>query len=309
MNIEFCLLIKEICKEKGIKCDILSAGWILSLNKNGVRRFISGYKFDNNMHALGQILDDKFGTYELLKNCNIPICEHNILYSGSNHNSYAIGCNTFSYVEDLFNRYNKDIVIKINNGTCGINVNRFRNLEVLREFYGNLNTKSSFSICPFYNILNEYRIIVLDGVVQTIYKKELPIVYGDGCSSIKKLLEEFNYEYFKNIDDKRLERVLDSGEEYIYSWKFNLSNGSRPSFLIDEVDNDNILEIVYKILNQLDLGFCSIDIIKTIENKYLVMEINSGIMMKNLIKESVKGYNISKAIYSRAIDKMFSDVK
>ncbi len=81
MNNEFCLLIKEICKENGIECDVLSTGWILSLNKNGVRRFISGYKFDSNGHALGQILDDKFGTYELLRSCGIPVCEHNILYS------------------------------------------------------------------------------------------------------------------------------------------------------------------------------------------------------------------------------------
>ena len=273
MNNEFCLLIKEICKENGIECDVLSTGWILSLNKNGVRRFISGYKFDSNGHALGQILDDKFGTYELLRSCGIPVCEHNILYSRNNHSTYANGCNTFSYVEELFNKYNEDIVIKINNGTCGINVNRFRDLEVLREFFENLNTKSS---------------------------------YGDGSSSIKQLLEEFNYEYFKNIDDKKLDRVLDFGDEYIYSWKFNLSNGSKPSFSIDEVDNDNILEIVYRILNQLDLGFCSIDIIKTIENEYLVMEINSGVMMKNLIKGNDLGYNYAKEIYEKAVLALFS---
>lgn len=306
MNNEFCLLIKEICKENGIECDVLSTGWILSLNKNGVRRFISGYKFDSNGHALGQILDDKFGTYELLRSCGIPVCEHNILYSRNNHSTYAIGCNTFSYVGELFNKYNEDIVIKINNGTCGINVNRFRDLEVLREFFENLNTKSSYSVCPFYNIVNEYRVIVLGGVVQTIYKKELPIVYGDGSSSIKQLLEEFNYEYFKNIDDKKLDRVLDFGDEYIYSWKFNLSNGSKPSFSIDEVDNDNILEVVYRILNQLDLGFCSIDIIKTIENEYLVMEINSGVMMKNLIKGNDLGYNYAKEIYEKAVLSLFS---
>ena len=166
----------------------------------------------------------------------------------------------------------------------------------------------------------------MGGVVQTIYKKELPIVYGDGSSSIKQLLEEFNYEYFKNIDDKKLDRVLDFGDEYIYSWKFNLSNGSKPSFSIDmvdndniknslkkdfksisfEVDNDNILEMIYRILNQLDLGFCSIDIIKTIENEYLVMEINSGVMMKNLIKGNDLGYNYAKEIYEKAVLALFS---
>lgn len=305
MNNEFCLLIKEICKENNIECDVLSTGWILSLNKNGVRRFISGYKFDNNMYALGQIFDDKFATYELLKSCQIPVCEHNILYSERNHNVYAIGCNTFSYVLNLFNKYNSDIVIKINNGTCGINVNRFRDLETLREFFENLNTKSSFSICPFYNIKNEYRVIILNNEVKLVYKKKLPEVIGNGHSTIKELLLQFNLEYFKNINDKSLNRILKKGERFSYGWKFNLSAGSLPSFDIDETDRKIILDIVSRIIENISIGFCSIDIIKTIESQYLVMEINSGVMMKNFMMNSDEDYNIAKTIYTKAILKMF----
>ncbi len=307
MNNEFCLLIKEICKENNIECDVLSTGWILSLNKNGVRRFISGYKFDNNMYALGQIFDDKFATYELLKSCKIPVCEHNILYSESNHNAYAIGCNTFSYVLNLFNKYNSDIVIKINNGTCGINVNRFRDLETLREFFESLNAKSSFSICPFYNIKNEYRVIILNNEVKLVYKKKLPEVIGNGHSTIKELLLQFNLEYFKNINDKSLNRILKKGERFSYGWKFNLSAGSLPSFDIDEMDKKIILDIVSRIIENISVGFCSIDIIKTIGSQYLVMEINSGVMMKNFMMNSDENYNIAKNIYTKAILKMFEE--
>ena len=37
----------------------------------------------------------------------------------------------------------------------------------------------SISICPFYEIEHEYRVIMLDGEKQLIYKKYLPIVYGE----------------------------------------------------------------------------------------------------------------------------------
>ena len=135
-----------------------------------------------------------------------------------------------------------------------------------------------------------------------MYKKELPIVYGDGKKSIKELLLEFNYEYFSKINDEKLEKILEQDEKYVYSWKFNLSQGSRASFDIKEEDKEEIKKIENKVF---DIGFCSIDIIKTIDNKYMVLEINSGIMMKNLMEEY--GTEIAKKIYEKAILSMFKE--
>ena len=67
MDNEFRKLIQLICSENNISCDVLSLGFLLVLEKNGVVKTISGYKFDNNSHSLGKIFDDKYATYELLK--------------------------------------------------------------------------------------------------------------------------------------------------------------------------------------------------------------------------------------------------
>lgn len=306
MNENFLDLIKEICDENNIKCTNINQSWFMILEKNNTRKFINGYKFDKNNHALGKILDDKFATYELLKSLMIPVCEHNILYSENNQNEYAEGFNNINYLNSLFNKYNNDIVIKINEGTCGINVNRINDNKTLKEFYKSLNDKTkSYSVCPFYNIKNEYRLIIVNNEVKVIYKKELPLVYGDGLSTIKELLKKFNYEYFKNINDKNLDKVLGINEKYMYNWKFNLSCGSRASFEINEKDKIRILEIVNNLLNKIELGFCSVDIIKTIDNEYIILEINSGVMMKNLIKENENGLSIAKSIYKEAILSMF----
>lgn len=190
-------------------------------------------------------------------------------------------------------------------GTCGMNGNRITNLNNLLSFYNSITSNSSYSICPFYNIENEYRVIVLNNRIELIYKKELPIVYGNNKNTIKELLDQFNFNYFKNVNDDELKRVLKLNEKYIYSWKFNLSNGSKPSLKIKDDEKKHILEIVNDILNKINVGFCSIDIIKTIDNKYMILEINSGVMMKNFIQEVTNGYDIAKIIYTKAILEMF----
>lgn len=297
-------LIKEICTEKRIKCKFISNGWITVLEKNNKVRTIAGYKFDLNKLAISKVFDDKFATYELLKLYNIPVVEHNLLYSKDNLCDYTSKKNTFNYLEKISKKYNNDVVIKINEGTCGREVYHFSSLSELKYFYNNLNKKSSYSICPFYNIENEYRVVILNNEIRLIYKKILPIVYGDGKSTIKELLEKYNYSYFKDYNGSNKDEILLKNEEYKHSWKFNLSNGAIASFEIDEEVLINIKSVVNKILNNLDIMFCSIDIIKT-NDKYYVLEINSGVMMKNLLIENKNIYNQVKTIYSDAVDLMF----
>ena len=54
-------------------------------------------------------------------------------------------------------------------------------------------------------------------------------------------------------------------------------------------------------------GFCSVDIIKTKDSNFYVMEINSGVMMQNFIKQNENGYMIAKLIYKEAIIEMFNN--
>lgn len=306
MTNTFHNIIKNICEELDIKFNLLSKGWVIALTKDGTTKFISGYKFDLNSHALGLIFDDKYALYDALKMLNINIIEHNIVYGMDNSNYYALSCNNMEYLTKLFDKYNKNVVLKINDGTCGVNVEHIDNLNELEEKFLKMSNKyNSLSLCPYYDIDNEFRAIVLDNKIRLIYKKERPLVIGDGVSTIRKLLIDFNPSYFKEIDDKRLDTVLKRGESYIYDWKFNLSGGARINEEVNESDKQNICDIVSSISRKLDLGFCSVDIIKS-NNKYYVLEINSGVMMKNYIKQAKDGYIDAYNIYKDAIIKMFN---
>lgn len=305
MFIEFQDIIKQICEQLDIECNILSKGLVIELKKDNKIKYIYGFKFDLNNHALGLILDDKYALYDVLKSNNINVIEHNIVYGPNNQNSYAIGCNNIEYVTELFNKYNHDIVLKINDGTCGNNVEHITNIHDLEDTYLKLTSKkSSISLCPFYNIETEYRVIILNNQVKIIYRKEKPTVIGDGISTIKELLIKFNYEYFKDYDEDNKDYILPINEKYTYDWKFNLSKGARMSEEIDDIDRKEVEKLALFTSKKLNFKFCSVDIIKS-GSKYYIIEINSGVMMRNFIMQASDGFNRTYNLYKEAVIEMF----
>ena len=289
-------IIKQICEEKNIEFNLISKDWIMVLRKNKRIRYISGYKFGLNNQSSSIICDDKYALYDTLKLLNIPIIEHKIVFKNYDKKE----------VEDFFNKHNKSIVVKSNSGTCGLDIYHIEKIEELfKKIDLLLISNYSISLCPFYNIKNEYRTIILDGKVELFYGKKRPIVYGDGIKTIKELLCDFNYNYFFKIDDIKLNKVLKKDEKFMYSWQHNLSRGSIPFEEDNETLKEKIQSLAIKAFNILDLRFASVDIIELESGKILILEINSGVMIDNYAKYMKNGEEICKRIYSKAIDLMF----
>lgn len=302
-------IIKEICNEKNIEYKTLSNDWVIMLEKEGKTRFISGYKFDLNSHGIGLIADDKYAMYDVLKHKNIPVIEHKIVYNKTNQLDYAIGCNTYEYVKKYFLENNNHIVIKPNNGTCGNNVFNVTKINEIDDILDKIFVNNySISICPFYKIKHEYRVIILNGESKLLYTKYLPVVVGDGNKTIRQLLLEFNPEYFMDkLNDSKYDRILKCREKYEYNWKFNLSQGA----IAKKIENYLLIEkldtLAKKVSNEINLKFGSIDIIETTQNKLFVLEVNSGVMLENYIKLNPSEYTIVKDIYKHAIEKLFEN--
>lgn len=302
----FKKIIFEICKELNIECEVFSNGWVMMLKKNGIIRFITGYKFDNNRHAMGLIFDDKYAMFDYLRYNNIPVIEHRIIYKEDNINDYARGAKGIEYLDKLFEEFNHNIVLKTNKGSCGVGVHHITNASQLGETFSNLiSNRHSLSVCPFYDIVFEYRVIVVNGQIELMYKKINPKVVGDGVSTIKKLLCDFNPNYFKDYNEENKDVVLKTGEVFEYGWKFNLSRGSISSLDIEESDKLRIIDLVNRINNICKIDFASVDIIKSSNGEIMVMEINSGVMTNNFVSQHKGGYEIAKSIYKKAIIQMF----
>ena len=295
---QFNKIIKQICQEKSIQYEELSDDWIIKLTKENRNKFIVGYKSDLNNQATSEICNDKFALYAVLKSEEIPVIEYNILFK-----------NEEDKLEKYFYEYNQNVVLKPNNGTCGNNVLHICEYDKLKSEYNKLISKYySVDICPFYEIESEYRVIYLP-TKQHIYKKVKPIITGDGVHSVKELLIEFNSEYFgdeRNLKSENIsaDYIPKFGEKIEYEWRFNLSRGAKIADVDDEEKNI-LMNMINNIIKVINLKFVSIDIVKLTNNQYMVMEINSGVMMENLVKLQDDGIQIAKSVYGEAIDLMF----
>lgn len=302
----FIEMVKEICEELNIKYTLLSKNWVIKLEKDNKIRYLTGNKFDLNGHALGNIMDDKYATYEILNDLDIPVCTHHIFYRHNNHNSFAMGCHKKEDLLKIFHKYNNNVVIKPNRGSMGLGVYHITSEEDLFKKTSILfRNNYSISICPYYQIINEYRVIILDNQIKLMFKKIKPIVIGDGVSALKELLIKFNKDYYEAISIPHI--IPKKDEIYPYDFKFNLSRGSIAATDIKEPIKNEIASLAQTVSKRSRIRFASIDIIETIDNNLLVLEVNSGVTIDKVTKYIENGKKIAKEIYKEAIIKMFNE--
>lgn len=167
-------ILDEICQEEQIQIDWLSDNWLGVLERAGQRRYILGHKFDLNPAVSELVADDKYATFEILHKDNVPVIEHQMIYEESNHQPYVHGRNSVEYILRFFRGNHEHIVIKPNNGQCGNNVYQITAPEQIAPALKKvLHQSMSGSLCPFYQIRHEYRIILLDGEERLSYQKNL----------------------------------------------------------------------------------------------------------------------------------------
>ena len=259
-------IIREICQEDGIDLTWLSSHWLAVMRYDGKVRHILGYKFDLNPAGSCLAADDKYATFEVLRQAGLPIIKHTILYPRSLTEVYVKERNTPQYIADFFAQYNQHIVIKANSGSCGTAVYQVTSLDQVPQILERVFHQSfSASLCPFYDIQHEYRVTILDGEVRLAYQKD---------------------RQGKN-------------------WKFNLSQGAIASQIKDKTLLQKLTVLAQKSAQAIGLRFCNVDIIETAKNELLIIEINSGVVIEHYLEQFPQDYEKAKTIYRDAIQKMF----
>lgn len=328
----FVKLIKEICQEKGITCTGFSGDWAFLLTKDDKKAFIFGYQFGLDLAAQAAVCKDKAIAADMMEHLGIPCVPHTCFMSPA-HPEYIFG-DTGYYAEmaALLKKYKK-VVCKDNQGTGGHLVFVAETQKEL-EYAAHCIYAEAPSMCisPYVPIRDEMRCIMLDGKVQVVFRKCRPQLIGDGEHSVQELLsmkvaedpafadrslsgETVSYD-FEHGDKKHKKGayVPKKGESYVLSWKHNLGQGAAPEILypvskkspVSNADAEaaaKAVELAQKVTDAFKLRFVSCDVIRTYDDRYMILEVNNGVMMENLASYNEECYKLAKKIYTKAIEK------
>lgn len=309
----FVKLIKGICMPYNIKVFPFTRDWNLCLQRGEKKRFIYYYEFDINSSASSKVCKHKPSTADLLELEGLPHVPH-AMFLSPKLAGYASEGGTFPEMHAYAAQFGYNVVVKPTEGSGGEQIYHTRTPRELEVYAGEICAqKGEVSLSPFYQINDEYRIIVLNNCPQLVYRKELPQVEGDGILPVKELVANFlarntgPVTTLNCLEQSLLENcsILPFGQKLPLTWKHNLQQGASVDLKIKAELRDDLEKLAITVAKALNISFASVDIINT-EEGLKVMEVNSGIMMKCFMRQfGEKGEQMAKRIYEKAICSMF----
>ncbi len=310
-------VVRRLCEPRGILVTDLGEGWILRLTRGPIVRHIHGYSFDINPAATHAIACDKAATSDVLAEASVPRVPHR-LFLHPEMARYVRHPGNWAGMLQYFEACGHDVVVKDNAGTGGRDVYRARTPVALEEAVLRLfSAGHGVALCPFVEVGQETRLVLLDGHCQVAYAKDRLGVVGDGRRTVLELIaarvasEGVSAElgrYLSSLDAEAaalLREVPAPGEERLLNWRHNLGQGASVRLLDhQEPALGAHLALAGRAARALNLRFGSIDVV-SVGGELLVLEVNSGVMMEAL-SGVAGGGEITDRIYSRALEAMFA---
>jgi glutathione synthase/RimK-type ligase-like ATP-grasp enzyme len=308
----FVRYLQRFAERNDISITRMSDDWILVLEKDGIRHIAFGYDIGLNSSTAHRVANDKAATYDILAHNNIPALQH-LVFLHPRFAKHLSHDGNWQIILAKFQQWNRDIVVKPNEGTGGLGVTRVRtNFQLEYSIHQILTSERSAAISPFTEIKAETRVFVLDGKALLAYDKKIPTVVGDGVSNVSQLLE-------KQLSQPTLAKLMEDrtgsnfeidfglvpafGKAVPLHWKHNLGQGARPD-LLDLSLARHAAELAVEAARCIGLRFGTVDLIQT-DRGLLVLEINSGVMMEAVAEFHPDRDELLESIYGAALARIF----
>lgn len=309
-------LLREIAGEQSLKLASFSQDWIIRLERDSVARHVFGYNFEINSATAQLLSGDKGAVSDLCQYLGIPHVEHRI-FLHPKISGYVSRAGNWPAMLAYADEIGYPLVVKPNTGTGGEDVTRVDNAAELEQTVLELfDVHRAICLSPYLEFEQEYRAVMLDGSCDLLYAKRRPHVIGNGKSSVLELIERLHVSGLltqemagQAIEEHRgeLKQVPDQGQEVIIGWKHNLGEGSAPQIVDQGPLHDQLVSLARDAQRAVNIRFASVDIVQS-KGALLILEINSGVMMEYFVRHFDEGRAIARAIYSKAVSKMFSGV-
>lgn len=259
--------LKRYAATRAITIELMSHDWIAVLTRGAQRQLVFGYDLGLNGAAAAKIANDKGATYAVLTAAGLPAVEHRVFLHPRFLDFVPVDGNWPGMLA-AFAGFNRDAVIKDNEGTGGMEVFRVRsNTELEQRAHQLMQIARGIALSPFLAIEAEQRFVMLEGECMLAYAKERA-----------------------------------AGE-----WRHNLGLGAR-ALRLDPAASENqaALRLARAAMMALTLRFASIDIV-TVAGQPKVLEANAGVMLEAASRPELGGPELAERIYAKALDLIFSN--
>lgn len=310
-------ILKRAAKKYGYSFGLVDQGYSEAIYvTDGEKYFIARSKTKYGMYPVNpkfaeHLADDKSVTKRFLKKFGFRVIRGKIFHiinpgiSGSTIKANDTVVASYNYAKKI----NYPVFVKPNSGSRGANARIIFNQVGLKRHILNLKKDNVVSfLVEKFTIRPEYRIFVVMGKVQFMYRKQRVTITGTGKHTIEELLAEQNFkpdgEYLKSLlkkEKKTISSVLASKHELFMQETANISLGAKITEYREKVPK-NVHIWANKLYKTTGLGVFGVDIFTKGNwddpKNYLIIEINSNPALSGIFSKGHKdkAYSIWKAI-------------
>lgn len=320
---DFVDTLRAIAEKHALDFKALSHDWIVQLRDPRSNRLCSifGYTFDVNGAACVEICREKTATAMVLGSHGIAHIRHEVLLHPARPLTadYVPRTGNHARLRALVDEFGGfPIVLKPLKGTGGIGVmkaNCWRDAEgAMQQLF---NQDYGVAVCPFKDIIDEYRCFVVDGDVPFIYRKVRSHVVGDGSANVAALVAQKLCDAASSgsgasaadvakaateMDAAEWSKVPAEGEHVPLQWKHNLGQGASVDVDIPGEMRAQLEALAVSAANSVGARFCSADVVDVRGEGLMVLEINGGVMMDSLIGQlGDAGRALAFRVYESAV--------
>lgn len=316
-------ILKKAAKKNGYNFGFVDQPYSEAIYvTNGEKYFIARSKSKYGMYPTNpkfaeQLADDKDTTKRFLKKFGFRVIKGKIFHiSNPGLSSKSIKerdsvMSSFKYAEKI----GYPVFVKPNSGSRGANARIIFNKTGLKKHIENLKKDSVVSfLIEKFTVRPEYRIFVVNGRVQFMYRKQRVTITGTGKHTIQELLDEQNFQpdkkYLSSLlkkEKKTVKSVLDSKKELFMQETANISLGAKITDYREIVPRE-VHAWAKKLYQTTGLGVFGVDVFTkgtaNESSKYLIIEVNSNPALSGIY---TKGHHTKTfTIWGKIMDTFFS---
>ncbi len=324
--------IEHACKAEGyrfINCDEHS-GYLARVERGDPFVYLGTgaiCAYPLNSATAFTLATDKTFTYRILSDAELPVPVGESFFITERFSGLRGEGKFLDAAREYAGKQGYPLFVKPNSGSRGAFAGIVQNDDELVQSLKSMSQSHYMAIVQEVVRGEEFRIFSIDGAPQFAYRKRKPVLYGDGKSTIKQLLDLKNKERdSRGLDPLSLNHgelanylstqgltensVLIEGKTLQYTSALTISEGGEVLDFTIEL-TESIRQLCETITKKMDLRVFAVDLIsqshrvKDLLDDYKIIEVNANPSMTSL--EKIGRMDVIEKIWVDILGKYFTE--